>query len=243
MTKKIMVGTVGYPIKKEQFLNDIDVLEMTEARYIPPGKKAARHIKQQLPPTVEPVVQISRYFFKAPQEKVSLKGDISAYGDFKVTSESMGLWKRQLDFARELGAGAQIIITPAAVTPSGRTVESMSAFFKEIDRGGLPVFWEPHGVWERSQMEKFAGDHNLLLAVDPLRDSVLDGDKAYFRFGAFASAGSRMGVYELEQIALAVDECKAGTVYCIFETQRAVDDARNLKEMLLSGIDDNEFDY
>jgi uncharacterized protein YecE (DUF72 family) len=52
-----------------------------------------------------------------------------------------------------------------------------------------------------------------------------------------------MGVYELEQIALAVDECKAGTVYCIFETQRAVDDARNLKEMLLSGIDDNEFDY
>ncbi len=245
--KNILIGTVGYPVRNKKFLSDIDVLEMDEAKHIPPGKKAAKHIKESLPQNLATIVTLSKYFIKRPDSKISLKGDANAYGDFQVTDETTKLWKRGIDFALELNATALVLNTPSHITPSYRTVTSMSSFLKNMDRNGLDIFWEPHGPWERSQMEQFARDNNLILAVDPLRDPLFAGETAYFRMGAFAAGGSRMGVYELEQIAESVAMSNSKTVYCLFDTQRALDDAKNLKDTILSlanGEDDyDEFDY
>jgi uncharacterized protein YecE (DUF72 family) len=245
MTEKISVGTVGYPIKKSKMIADVDLVEMTEARYIPPGKKAARHLKEELPANTGCTVQVSRFFVTAPDEGITLRGDLSAYGNFQVTDESMSLWQRQLQFAAELEARALVLMTPSSITPSQTNINKMSNFFKTVDRGNMPLVWEAHGPWEFGQILQFAESNNLIPAVDPLRDEVPDFDLAYFRFGAFAASGSRMGVYELEQIAAAAFDCPAGEVFCLFDTHRALDDARNLKKVIAEfGSDEfGDFDY
>lgn len=245
MTDKITIGTVGFPINKNKMIADVDVVELTESRHIPPGKKAARHLKDQMSATIVCTVQISRYFVTPPPEAASLKGDIGAYGNFQTTPEMMRLWKRQLEFAKELSAKALVLITPSSVTPSNANIKSMAHFFATIDRGGLPIVWEAHGPWEISQVHQFAAAHNLIPAVDPIRDEVPHGDIAYFRFGAFAATGSRMGMYELEQIAVAAFDSDAKEVFCVFDTHRALDDARNLKKVVTELGDDNfdEFGY
>jgi uncharacterized protein YecE (DUF72 family) len=245
--KDILVGTVGYPVRNKNFLRDIDVLEMDDAKYIPPGRKAALKIHESLGEDLKTVVQISRYFVNTPRDGITLKGKIENYGNFQLTDESLKLWERQIDFAKGLNAAAMVLITPPNVTPSFKTVTAMGDFLKKVDRAEMDIIWEPHGPWEREYIEKFAADHNLVLAVDPLRDPVPDGKLVYFRLGAFAAGGSRMGVYDLEQIAAAALESEADKIFCVFETQRALDDAKNLKQTLLSvmdGDDDfDEFDY
>ncbi|MBN2529638.1 MAG: hypothetical protein JXR76_24830 [Deltaproteobacteria bacterium] len=245
MTEKIAIGTVGYPINKSKMMNDVDLVEMIESRHIPPGKKAARHLRDEMPATMACTVQMSRYFISPPPKGVTLRGDASAYGNFQVTDESLSLWQRQLQFATELGARGLVLITPSSVTPSSANVNAMARFFKTIDRAGLPIFWEAQGLWDAVQVAHFAQAHELIPAVDPLRDAVPDFDKAYFRFGAFAAGGSRMGVYELEQIAAAALDSGADEVFCVFDTHRALDDARNLKKVLaeFGGDDFDEFDY
>ncbi|MBN2716623.1 MAG: hypothetical protein JXX14_12270 [Deltaproteobacteria bacterium] len=245
MTEKISVGTVGYPIKKSKMVTDVDVVEMTESRQIPPGKKAAKHLLADLPATTACTVQVSRYFATPPKTGVTLKGELSNYGHFQVTDENLSLWQRQVQFAEALGARALVLITPPAITPSSANVSAMARFLETVERGSLPLIWEAHGPWESSQIRQFCNDHQLVPAIDPLRDEVPDFDLAYFRFGAFAATGSRMGVYELEQIAAAALDCPADEVFCVFDTHRALDDARNLKKVLNEfGSDDlADFDY
>ena len=245
MTEKILIGTVGYPIAKSKMLADVDVIEMTESRHIPPGKKAARHLKNDMPANTGCTVQVSKYFVSIPEEGTTLRGDLSAYGHFQVTDESMSLWQRQIQFATEMEARALVLITPASVTPSSTNITAMSRFFKAIDRGNLPLVWEAHGPWEPGQILQFAEANDLIPAVDPIRDDIPDTDIAYFRLGAFAASGSRMGVYELEQMAAAAFDSSAREVFCLFDTHRALDDARNLKKVIADfGSDDfDEFDY
>jgi uncharacterized protein YecE (DUF72 family) len=232
-------------MKKSKMIADVDLVEMTEARHIPPGKKAARHLRDEMPANAGCTVQVSRYFVAAPDKGITLRGELSAYGNFQVTDESMSLWQRQMQFARELGARALVLMTPSSVTPSRPNIDAMSNFLNSIDRENMPLVWEARGPWEMSQIWQFAEKNNLIPAVDPIRDEVPDFDLAYFRFGAFAASGSRMGVYELEQIAAAALDCAADEVFCLFDTHRALDDARNLKKVIAEfGSDDfDEFDY
>lgn len=234
---EVIIGTVGYPIKKQRVFADVDLVEMTEARQIPPGTGTARKLKTEMPGHLRCTVQVSGYFFEPPPKGASLKGDISHYGGFQVNPETVGLWKRQVAFATELDARMLVLITPPSIRPSEANISRMTDFFSAMDRQGLAIAWEPHGPWEYSQAEQFARDNNLILAVDPLRDPAPVGPVAYFRLGPFASMGSRMGVYDLERIA----EAAAGfsTAYCLFDTQKALDDARNLKKI----VSDEEVDY
>ena len=245
MAKTISVGTVGYPIKKNKMMGDVDVVEMTESRHIPPGKKAAKHLREDLPAAMQCCVQVSKYFVTPPKEGVTLRGDLTGYGNFQVTDVALGLWRRQLQFAQALDASALVIVTPPAVTPSSANVTAMAKFFDSVVRGGLSLVWEAHGPWEPEQIVQFSQAHQLVPAVDPLRDAVPDFDLAYFRFGAFAATGSRMGMYELEQIAAAALDCSAERVFCVFDTHRALDDARNLKKVIAEfGSEDfDDFDY
>jgi len=242
MKRRTLVGTVGYPAKKERVRSSVDLIELTEGRRVPPGRKAAKKMERALPDTLNCTVQLSRYFVEPPEESITLKGDLRAYGEFGTTEENMGLWKKQGEFAKELKAKALVMITPARVTPQGQLAKAMSRFLGSVERGGIPVVWEPHGPWEREQVERFAKENDLIVATDPLRDEVIDGDLVYFRLGPFAASGSRMGTYDLERIADAAGTCRAKQVFCLFETQRALEDAVNLKK-ILSGMEVDEFDY
>jgi len=235
---KILVGTVGYTTAKRYVNTAVDVVELTEGRQIPPKKATAKRLREDTPGTVIFTAQMSRFLTDAPDPGITLPGDINAYGDFKVTKENIKLWAKNAAFARAAEAETLVLITPSSFTPSPVNLKKMETFLVEVDRDKLDVVWEPHGPWEAEQASEFAAVNGLILAVDPLRDDPPAGVTAYFRLGPFASMGSRMGVYDLERIADNISMFKK--VYCLFDTTRSLDDARNLKK-ILAGEDLEEF--
>jgi len=230
--RRISVGTVGYPIDRRRVHATVDVVELLEARSAPPRRRIAARLRADTPDTVAFTVQAPTPVFLAPAEQPELElgGDRERYGEFKLTDENLGLWRRGVEFAAELEAEALVLVTPASLTPAAVSLARMEAFLAAADRGGLPLVWEPHGPWDAERAQRVAADCGLVLAVDPLRDEPPGGPLAYLRLGPFAAMGSRVGVYDLERIAEAA--ARFERAYCLFDTPRAVDDARNLKRVL-----------
>ena len=246
MSERVRVGTVGFPVRdRRKVLAAVEVVELLDGRFEPPAKAVAKRLKKGWPATVAATAQCSSYLVETPRRAVALPGERDAYGGFQATAENAALWGRALDFAEGAGSLALVVVTPPAFTPGPANVARMQAFFAAADRRDLRVVWEPHGPWDPDHAARLAAQMGLVLAVDPLRDAPPDGGFAYFRLGAFASMGSRLGVYDLERLAEAAQGFEE--VVCVFDTPRALDDVRNLKAVLAGaeleeGDDDDDDD-
>jgi uncharacterized protein YecE (DUF72 family) len=122
-----------------------------------------------------------------------------------------------------------VLITGPELTPSKPLVEALSGFISDISKEGRTLVWQPTGLWETPQAAATATGLGMVLAVDPLRDPVPEGPVAYFRLGPFAAMGSRVGLYDIERLVEASQPHEHTIV--VFNTPRALDDARNLKRV------------
>lgn len=233
----IAVGTVGFPVGRRQVYSAIDVVELTEARRVPPRAAAARQLRERSPERLAFTVQVPAPVFAAGEAvpEVGLPGDRERYGEFRVTDENLTLWRRGVEFAHRVEAEALVLLTPTAMTPAQQVVERMERFLAAAERGGLPLVWEPHGPWEPEHAARVAASCDLVLAVDPLRDRPPAGALAYLRLGPFAAMGSRVSAYDLERLAAVAGRFERAL--CLFDTPRALDDARNLKRLLATDSD------
>jgi uncharacterized protein YecE (DUF72 family) len=228
----LSAGTVGYPVAEERVHAAVDVVELTAGRHVPPRGSAARRLRAAAPDGLVFTVQVPHTVFLTADERpaIALPGDPQQLGECQTTEENLALWRRGLDFAAGVAAEALVMVTPAWLTPAPANVTRLSRFLAAVDRGGRPLVWEPHGPWEIELAAALARDNELVLAVDPLRDEPPPGPLAYLRLGPFAAMGSRVGVYDLERIAAAARGFDRA--FCVFDTPRALDDARNLKQIL-----------
>jgi hypothetical protein len=239
MIARVRVGTVGFPVRdKRRVLGAVEIIELTDGRFTPPSRAAAKKARRTWPAAVQATVQSSSYLVDPPRGGASLPGDPGGYGGFQTSAENVALWDRCADYAAAFEASALVVITPPAFTPGPSNLARMAAFFAAVDRRGLAVVWEPHGPWEHRRAAAHAAETGLVLAVDPLRDEAPEGDAAYFRLGPFAAMGGRLGVYDLERLA---DAARAfADVTCVLETPRAIDDVRNLRAVLAGAEPDTE---
>ena len=238
MSGSVRVGTVGFPVRdRRRVLAAVGIVELTDGRFAPPAKAAAKRQRKGWPGTVDAAVQCSAHLVDPPRHAGALPGDPAGYGGFRGTPENLALWERCADYAEAVGARALVVITPPAFTPGGANLARMAEFFAAVDRRGLAVAWEPHGPWQPAQAAAHAERAGLVLAVDPLRDPPPTGDVAYLRLGPFAAMGSRLGAFDIERIAEAAAAFADATV--VFDTPRALDDVRNLKAVLAGGDPDD----
>ncbi|MCP4602033.1 MAG: DUF72 domain-containing protein [Proteobacteria bacterium] len=230
METSIRVGTVDFPVTKKLVLADVDVVEITAANPLPPKPSTATKWRKEAPARVDFTVQLPRFLFERPPPGTPLDGDLKAYGSFQVTDETLKLWNKTMRFANGLEARSLILLTPAEFTPTRANRNALSRFLEDVNLSGCEIVWEPRGPWEHEQAAAFALEKGMILAVDPLRDPPPPGRSAYFRLGPFAAMGSRIGVYDLERLTEATIPFEHVT--CVFQTPRALDDARNLKKVL-----------
>jgi hypothetical protein len=244
MSERIRVGTVGFPVRdRRRVLGAVDVVELTDGRFEPPAKAAAKRMRHAWPASVAATAQCSSYLVEAPRRAVSLPGERSGYGGFQATDENADLWRRGLDFAEAVSALAIVVVTPPSFTPGPANVSRMEAFFAAAERREARIVWEPHGPWDPGQTARLAERMRLTLAVDPLRDPPPEGAFAYFRLGPFASMGARLGTYDLERLAEAATPFEEAI--CVFDTPRALDDVRHLRAVIAGaapGEDDDTGD-
>ncbi len=230
--KRVRIGTVGYPVEKRIVHGSVDVVELKDACTAPPKPATGKRLRQQAEDRIAFTLQVPRYLFESPPEGMPLKGSLGAYGSFQTTKENIGLWEKTIRFAEAIEADSLVLPTPSEFTPAKANQDALSGFISAVQPVGLDIVWEPHGPWEHEQAAIYAKAAGILLAVDPLRDPPPEGEAAYFRLGPFAAMGSRMGMYDLERLGEAI--ARFERVTCVFETERALDDARNLKNTLLS---------
>jgi len=227
------IGTIGFPTAKQRVLNEVDVVEVSSARAIPPKPATAKKWRKEAPGSVAFNVQVPRFLCESPPHETPLPGKLGSYGSFQLTEENLDLWERTIRFAEALQALCLVLLTPLEFTPTPAHIDAFSRFLSTVPRGKLDIVWELRGPWDRRQALAVASSNKLTLAVDPLRDPLPPGEAGYFRLGPFASFGTRLGVYELERLAEAMSKPQKAT--CVFETAHALDDARNLKKMINGG--------
>lgn len=232
---KIAVGTVGYPIPRKHVHAAADIVEITETHGVPPRSATAGRWRREAPAGLAFSVQLSRYLFEPAPEGGALPGAAAGFGAFARTPENIGLWERTVRVADALEARAMVLLTPVSFTPTAANRRALCEFLAAAPRAGRTVAWEPRGPWSIEQAAELAAEAGLVLAVDPLRDDPPPGEEAYFRFGPFVAMGTRVGTYDLERIAAAAAGFERATV--VFDTARAVDDVRNLKQVLASQPD------
>ncbi|HUT77917.1 MAG TPA: hypothetical protein VM285_09540 [Polyangia bacterium] len=227
---RIRVGTVGLPRRRGGLPAAVDIVELATGRDWPPKGQAARKLRAGIPSAVGFTVQLSRFLAEQPPAGTPAVGDPAGYGRFEPSAENFGLWERCLEHAAALEAEALVLLTPVEFTPTRPNRERLATFLERARRPDVPVAWEPRGPWEPASAAAVALDLGLVLAVDPLRDELPEGPVAYLRLGPFAQLGTRLGTYDLERIA---DAARGHPLsFCLFETPRALDDARTLREIL-----------
>jgi uncharacterized protein YecE (DUF72 family) len=168
--------------------------------------------------------------YELPPSNTPLGGRPEAYGLFRTTQENLGLLDKTMKFVDAMGADGIVLLTPQEFTPTKANRAALREFLQAAGLDRREIIWEPRGPWEHDQAAAFAGDLDMILAVDPLRDPPTPGKAAYFRFGPFAVMGSRVGIYDLERVAEAATSFERIT--CVFATPHALDDARNLKKVV-----------
>jgi uncharacterized protein YecE (DUF72 family) len=229
-TPEIRVGTVGYPTAKKAVWGAVDIVELTGAREAPPRPGTGRKWRSEAPTRLGFSIQAPRALFEEPPRGSPLPGNRAAYGGFRTSDENLALWEATLRFAEAIEAGTLVILSPAEFTPSGANRSALQRFMSEVERGDIEIVWEPRGPWEPERAAEIAAGLGLTLAVDPLRDAPPPAPTAYLRLGPFSSLSSRLGIYDLERLRDTVLGFQRAT--CVFETPRALDDARNLKKFL-----------
>jgi hypothetical protein len=180
-------------------------------------------------------LQLPSCLFNIPPPGSPLKGTPENYGGFKLTAENRQLFEKSLSVADALRSDVLVLATGPEFTPSKPLQEALGGFLAGVPREGRTIVWYPSGPWEPRQMALTAETLDMVLAVDPLRDALPPGALAYFRLGPFAAMGSRVGTYELEKLAEAASTYDRAIV--LFETLRALDDVRNLKQVLATSAE------
>ncbi len=242
--QNVRVGTVGFPVGQKNLLSRIDVVELSDSYTAVPKSQTGKKRREATPPHISFAVQLPKQLFEAPRPGATLAGDLPGYGEFQCTDENKGLFAKAVRYADTLSADTLVLVTPSDFTPAKPRREALQRFLASVDRGGKTLVWQPSGPWEVERAAAFAEEIDAVLAVDPLRDPPPAGDTCYLRLGPFAAMGSRVGNFDLEQIAQIAVSFERTTV--IFDTNRAFDDAKNLKTVLAEGIveeeEDDDFD-
>lgn len=100
---------------------------------------------------------------------------------------------RDLDYAvqvqRVLSATWFVVRTEARVVPSSRNKEGLAALHSELARTGVRVAWEPTGVWEEAEAERFAVSIGMHVVRDLSRSPAPEGSVVYTRVRAIGSGG------------------------------------------------------
>jgi uncharacterized protein YecE (DUF72 family) len=227
------VGTVGFPVSKDKLYPHVDWVEVNDTYATLPKTATAKRWREEAPAHVDFAVQLPRFLFDKPSAGKPLKGTLAGYGGFRKTEENRKLFEHALRLADTLKSSTLVLLTPGEFTPTQNHQDALADFLRAMPLEGRGMVWQPSGPWEYEQAARLAKKLGITLAVDPLRDEPPRGDLAYCRLGPFAALGSRVGLYDLERIAEATESFKRAVV--VFETRRALDDARNLKRALEGG--------
>lgn len=130
-----------------------------------------------------------------------------------------------------LRAEVCLLQTPASATPTERNRQRLARLCDELRSLGTRLAWEPHGLWQRDELEALADELGVLLVRDLSRDDQqAHGSTVYTRLLALGDA-TRVRSGAAYQVAEKLADCERA--YVVMEGTGARSAAKILRESSL----------
>lgn len=134
-----------------------------------------------------------------------------------------------LDTARGLSARFIVVRTPPTARPGTRTRARLTRLVELLQAAEIDVVWEPSGLLAEAEAEAVAAELGVVLARDPARDDLPEGEVAYGRISSLGSGGRVRG----SAIERAADRLGAfEEAYVVIEGDNAIRAAKDLRGFL-----------
>ncbi|MEM1632835.1 MAG: DUF72 domain-containing protein [Sulfolobales archaeon] len=248
MSKKILIGTCGIPVRKEEIYRNLDAVEIQETFYnLIPLERAGKILLER----PEGFVVAAKVFQAITHPSTSptwrkmrgrLEGDLSMYGDLKPSRENLNAWEKFLNIAKAMRAEIAVFQTPPSFGYSAENYSNVVEFFRSIDRGGLKIAWEPRGSWNkpdnRDILCRIYEDLGVIQALDIFRNKPCTGsqDSLYIRLHGIGAGEVnyryRYSDEDLIRLRDMILETHHRTIYIMFNNVYMYEDAVRMKKLL-----------
>lgn len=237
MNNEIKIGTCGFRLKKEEYVQKLSTVEIQHTFYQPPLIKTLEAWRQDVPDEFEftlKVWQLITHESKSPTYKRLRRkltdAETADAGSFKPTDIVKEAWETTFACAKALKARTILFQCPASFKPEEKNIANLRTFFSTVDRGGMNFCWEPRGDWEAKVIKKICADLDLWHAVDPFSNATVTPDRCYFRMH-----GRKRWRYEYEESEL--DELASmmptrGLSYAFFNNITMTKDAETFERIV-----------
>lgn len=209
---KLHIGTSGFGIAREKFVETFSCVEVQHTFYQPPRISTLVRWRETAPPKFEFVLkawQLITHDAKSPTYR-RLKRELTEAerreaGYFRPTAIVKEAWQVTLESARALKARTILFQCPASFKPTEENIANLRTFFgaitKETKKDHFNFCWEPRGDWNHKMVKDLCSELGLWHAVDPFTSESATPKRIYFRL--HGKSGWRYEYEEHELLELA----------------------------------------
>jgi len=235
---KIKVGCCGFPVSREKYYKNFDVVEIQQTFYQPPQEKTTQKWREAAPADFEFTLKAWQLITHLPSSPTYRRLKIAIpetkkknYGFFKSTDEVFQAWEETEKRTQILKAKIVVFQCPASFQPTLENKKSLEKFFRNIERKEYLLVWEPRGKWERNEISALCRKLDLLLCVDPFKNKPFPGGMGYFRLHGRTGYRYKYTDSDLKEL---VDLSKGfDTVYFMFNNVYMFEDALHFKKKIV----------
>ncbi|MGM0578086.1 MAG: DUF72 domain-containing protein [Myxococcota bacterium] len=231
---QVLVGCCGFAEARERMFEDFDILEVQRSFYQPPMVKTAERWRREAPSdfvfTMKAWQLLTHESTSPTYQKLTerlSKKKLAQVGSFRWNDVTKMAWERTLEIADALDAQGILFQMPQSFGPTGENLVNMSRFFKEVDRAGRRLVFEPRSdEWDDDILRQICEDLDLVHAVDPfLRPPVGRGIR-YYRLHGKPAYNYSYTYTDAELDTLAGKMVAAWPDWVLFNNDSMADDAR-----------------
>jgi len=235
---KIRIGCCGFPVSKQRYFKEFDIVEIQKTFYEMPDKNLLIKWRKEAPFDFEFVIKVSQLIthpatsptYKKLNIKIP-KTKLKNHGYFKPTDEVFAVWDKTKEYLKILNSKIAVFQCPKSFLPSDENIKNIKKFFRAIGKDGHTLVWEPRGEnWKDEIVKEVCRELGLVHCVDPFERKGIFGKINYFRLhGRFGSYNYR---YVKEDLIKLRDFCEGKETFCMFNNVYMFEDAVVFKGFL-----------
>jgi len=254
---KIKIGCCGFPVAKDKYYRNFDVVEIQQTFYQPPEEKTVLKWREEAPEDFEFTLKAwqlitheassptyRRLKFSIPESKKK------NYGFFKPRDEVWEAWEKTEKVAQILKSKIIVFQCPPSFEPNSENKKNLEKFFKTIngsasspqERKEFLLVWEPRGRWERKKILSLCEKLDLIPCIDPFKNAPFPCKIGYFRLHGKTGYRYKYTDSDLEELAKMVQTTAEGghspqvknydLIYLMFNNVFMFKDALRFQKMM-----------
>jgi uncharacterized protein YecE (DUF72 family) len=205
---EIKIGCCGFPVAKDKYYRNFDVVEIQQTFYQPPLERTVLKWREEAPEDFEFTLKAWQLITHEPSSPTyrRLKSKIPEakkknYGFFKPTDKVWEAWEKTEKIARILKSRIILFQCPPSFEPNSENKRNLEEFFKTIIRKNYLLVWEARGRWKAKEISGVCKKLDLLPCVDPFKNISFPGEIGYFRLHGKTGYRYKYTDSDLEELA------------------------------------------